>query len=92
MDCAWRNYYVNYFNIFITYLRRCGRLGQFWWKTWKVFGTKHIGDNDTMACETHGIHSTLHNGDGSPPRQRVDRKREIRHRIRIFCLGVDMCH
>ena len=53
-----------------------GRLGQFWWKTWKVFATKHIGNNDTMACETHGIHSTLHNGDGSQPRQWVDRKRE----------------
>ena len=29
-----------------------------------------------MACETHGIHSTLHNGDGLQPRQWVDRKRE----------------
>ena len=42
----------------------------------KVFATKHIGNNDTMACETHGIHSTLHNGDGTQPRQWVDRKRE----------------
>ena len=33
-----------------------GRLGQFWWKTWKVFATKHIGNNNTMARETHGIH------------------------------------
>ena len=61
-----------------------GRLGQFWSKTWKVFVTKHIGNNDTMACETHGIHSTRHNGDGLPPHQRVDRKRETRHGTRFL--------
>ena len=53
-----------------------GDLDSFGGRLAKVFATIHIGNNDTMACETHGIHSTLHNGDGSQPRQWVDRKRE----------------
>ena len=39
-----------------------GDLDSFGGRLAKVFATIHIGNNDTMACETHGIHSTLHNG------------------------------
>ena len=62
-----------------------GRLGK--------FSQQNIWVNsDTMACETHGIHSTRHNGDGLPPHQRVDRKRETRHGTRNFCLEDELCH
>lgn len=47
-----------------------------------------------VECQVHSkpdpldpwtvLQSTLHNGDGSPPRQRVDRKREKGYWIRIF--------
>ena len=55
-----------------------GRLGKFSQQNIRV-------NSDTMACKTHGIHGTVHKGDASPPRQRVDRKRETRHETRIFC-------
>uniref|UniRef100_A0A7N2LLT9 Uncharacterized protein n=1 Tax=Quercus lobata TaxID=97700 RepID=A0A7N2LLT9_QUELO len=45
-----------------------------------------LNPNDSGRVQVHfkpdspdpwtALHSTLHNGDGSPPRQRVDRKRE----------------
>ena len=66
------NTYFKFEPLSVTQSQQCtslvGDFDSFGGRLAKVFATIHIGNNDTMACETHGtcethgIHSTLHNG------------------------------